>query len=128
MKKFVPFTLIFTLVIATCFIAKAQVKSSISNIHITKFDVFEKNSKIAIRIETDGSVQTNYFEIQKSTDGINFKTIALILGPDPKETTCDCYGCFDKILNSNTKTYYRAKHIDTQGIEQLSNPKLFFRS
>ena len=103
----------------------AQVKSSGRNIKITRFDVSAHDTKVAINLTTDGTVPTNYFEIQKSNDGINFKTIALILGPDPRQSSCDCYGCFDKLLNSRTGSiYYRARHIGVDGSEQLSESKL----
>ena len=29
---------------------------------------------------TDNKVPTNYFEVERSSDGINFKTIALVFG------------------------------------------------
>ena len=93
------------------------------HINFTKFDVIETNNKIAINLTTDGTVPTNYFEIQKSVDGVNFKTIALILGPDPKQTTCDCYGCFDKLLKGSQNLYYRARHIGLDGSEQLTETK-----
>lgn len=128
MKNITLSTILFTLITFICSCVNAQVQPTSSVIKFTKFDVVEQNSKIAINIETDGTVQTNYFEIQKSNDGVNFKTIALILGPDPKQTTCDCYGCFDKLLIGNTKAYYRAKHISSDGVEQVSSPKSLAKS
>ena len=119
-------TLHTILIIVSCFFyisADAQVSPSIRNINFTKFDVFAQNSKVAIKLSTDGKVATNYFEIQKSSDGVTFKTIALILGPDPKQSTCDCYGCFDKLLNDSKSAYYRAKHIGADGTEQFTDAK-----
>ena len=73
---------------------------------------------------TDNKVPTNYFEIERSSDGINFKTIALVLGPDPKQTNCNCYECFDK-PDSNTKKYfYRLKHVSSEGEIELSETKM----
>ena len=75
--------------------------------------------------KTDGATATNYFEVQKSMDGINFKTIALVLGPDPKQTTNDSYGFFDKDLAKNAKqSYYRLVHIDADGNQKISTVKL----
>lgn len=94
-------------------------------IKFTKFSISTDKKKIAIDWATDASVPTNYFEIQKSLDGVNFKTIALVLGPDPKQSTCDCYGCFDKYVRKKAKhSYYRLKHVDTNGEEQVSEAKL----
>ena len=76
---------------------------------------------------TDGTYPTNYFEIQKSTDGKNFKTIALVLGPDPKKADCDCYSGYEK-RDRNYKNYYRLKHIDINGTVQFSETRLLNKS
>ena len=116
--------LLATLVTLFSLNSKAQITSRARNINFTKFEVTAQDCKVAINLATDGAVPTNYFEIQKSADGVNFKTIALILGPDPKQSTCDCYGCFDKLLRDSKNSFYRAKHIGTDGAEQLSDAKL----
>lgn len=109
------------------FAANSQSKQD--NINFTKFDVSVKNQKVAIDFSTDKSLETNYFEIQKSVDGINFHTIALILGPDPKQHDCDCYGYSEKLDSKNAKqSYYRAKHISADGAAQYSEPRLLTRS
>lgn len=97
-------------------------------IHITDFFVTAKAQKIIIDWKTDGETATNYFAIQKSVDGINYKTMALVLGADPKQKGCDCYGCFDKYNPKTTKSYYRLVHIDVDGTEQISEPKLLSKS
>ena len=119
--KFIQYSIIIVLALTSNF-AKAQSGKS-DNIHFTRFDVVTVNNKIAINLTTDGAVPTNYFEIQKSSDGVSFKTIALILGPDPKQSTCDCYGCFDKLLKESQTSYYRARHIGLDGSEQLTEIK-----
>ena len=125
MKSFKLSSVLILLTIFTSFNINAQVKSSTRNIKFTRFEVSAKDTKVAINLTTDGTVPTNYFEIQKSADGVNFKTIALILGPDPRQSTCDCYGCFDKLLKGSIgTTYYRAKHVGTDGSEQLTDAKL----
>lgn len=96
-----------------------------SKIIFTKFSVSTGKKRISFDWTTDGNVATNYFELQKSTDGTNFKTIAFVLGPDPKQPTCDCYGCYEKYVHKTAKhSYYRLKHVDTDGVEQLSETKL----
>ncbi len=94
-------------------------------INFTKFTVSTDQKRIALDWTTDNTVSTNYFEIQKSTDGKNFRTIAIVLGPDPKQPACDCYGCFDKYLGKTSRhSYYRLKHVDLNGVEQLSETRL----
>ncbi|MGH2565055.1 MAG: hypothetical protein ACRDE5_11110, partial [Ginsengibacter sp.] len=60
---------------------------------------------------TDNKVATNYFEIQRSVDGKNFNTIALVMGPDPKQPNCDCYEGFDKPTTKKQQYFYRLKHV-----------------
>ena len=96
-----------------------------SKLNFTTFTVTTDEKRISIDWSVENNVSANYFEIQKSVDGVNFKTIALVLGPDPKTLTGDYYGCFDKYVHKNAKhSYYRLKHIDTKGAEQLSETKL----
>jgi len=93
-------------------------------INFTAFTVNSNQKRIIIDWATDNKVSTNYFEIERSTDGINFKTIALVLGPDPKQTTCDCYEAFDKPGANAKKYFYRLKHVSTDGEIELSETKM----
>ena len=95
-----------------------------STINVTTFKIFVKEQKVIIDWKTDGATATNYFAIQKSIDGINYKTVALVLGPDPKQKNGDCYGCSDKISEAAKPSYYRLVHIDTDGNEQITEAKL----
>src|SRR5687767_2073703 len=97
-----------------------------SNIKVTDFNLSTKEQKVIIDWKTDGTIPTNYFAIQKSADGINFKTIALVLGPDPKQKG-DSYGCIDKITETRN-SYYRLVHIDTNGNEQITEAKLLAKA
>ena len=124
-KKITQIITIFISSLLVNSLAKAQNQAQVNQITFTKFSISTDNKKIAINWATDNAAPTNYFEIQKSLDGVNFKTIALILGPDPKQSLCDCYGCFDKYVHKNAKhSYYRLKHIDVNGAEQVSETKL----
>jgi hypothetical protein len=93
-------------------------------INFTSFTVNSNQKRIIIDWATDNKVPTNYFEIERSSDGINFKTIALVLGPDPKQTSCDCYECFDKPDLNSKKYFYRLKHVSTDGEIELSETKM----
>lgn len=114
--------LIFSLLIGSSVQVQAQVVNT--DIKFTKFSVSTDKKRIAIDWSVDAAFSTNYFAIQKSLDGVNFKTIALVLGPDPKQLSGDNYGCFDKYTAKNAKhLYYRLIHIDTNGAEQVSETK-----
>ena len=112
--------LIFTIVL----ISSADVKAQSGKVNVTDFTVTAKEQKVKIDWKTDGATTTNYFAIQKSTDGINFKTVALVMGPDPKQKNCDCYGCSDKYVKNAGRSYYRVVHIDNNGNEQITEAKL----
>ncbi len=95
-----------------------------AKINFTNFTVNSNQKRIRIDWTTDNKIPTNYFEIERSNDGTNFKTIALVLGPDPKQTSCDCYGCFDKPASNTKKYFYRLKHVGTDGVTELSETKM----
>ena len=95
------------------------------NINITNFTVTAKAEKVVIDWKTDGAAATNYFAIQKSTDGVNYRTVAMVMGPDPKQKDCDCYGCSDKAVSKTSKhSYYRLVHVDIDGNEQVTAAKV----
>jgi hypothetical protein len=101
----------------------SSVTAQTNKINVTDFTVSAKQQKVIIDWKTDGAM-VNYFAIQKSADGINYKTIALVLGPDPKQKNCDCYGSYDKNVSKTSKQYYRLVHIAADGTEQFTEAKL----
>jgi phosphohistidine phosphatase SixA len=115
--------LLRSLFLFTIVLGSANLRAQNTNVKVIDFTVSAKEQKVIIDWKTDGTRATNYFAIQKSTDGVNFKTIALILGPDPKKANLDCYGCTDKYIK-NAKSYYRVVHIDNDGREQITEAKV----
>ena len=115
--------LLRTLLIITIIITGSTGLKAQKNINVTDFTVTAKEQKVIIDWKTDGATSTNYFAIQKSTDGVNFKTVALVLGPDPKQKNGDYYACSDKKVTAK-HSYYRLVHIDTNGNEQITEAKL----
>ncbi|HEY9343451.1 MAG TPA: hypothetical protein VIQ23_17855 [Hanamia sp.] len=123
MKKYMSFRYSLVAFFVACsFGSIAQVQSS--KINIVDFSVVKTQDKVSINWSTDHTTPTNYFELEKSNDGKKFKTIAYILGPDPSEKDCDCYGSFDKITAVNKELYYRLKHIDKDGFVEFSEIKM----
>ena len=128
-KKVTRLITLFTFSLLIGLATQAQTQVEKNEIKFTKFSVSTDKKRITIDWSTDKAIATNYFEIQKSLDGINFKTIALVLGPDPKQVSGDCYGCFEKYIARNARhSYYRLKHIDINGVEQLSETKLLAKT
>ena len=124
MKKNILFkTAIAVLFIASSFVVNAQ-KSHQPEINIIDFNVVMSQNKVNINWSTDKANPTNYFEVEKSSDGKNFKTVAYVLGADPARTDCDCYGCFDKVSKNYKNSYYRLKHVDSEGVVEFSEVKM----
>lgn len=65
--------------------AQAQSATTDSRITITNFNVYENNDQLVIDWQATGMVEANYWQIQRSSDGKNYATIALVLGPDPRQ-------------------------------------------
>ena len=89
-------------------------------ITITNFTVYEKDAKLIVEWATDGTVATNYWQVQISNDGTQFSTIAVVLGPDPRQQG-DRYQYVEKVKAGRDVTrYYRLRHVDVNGNEQVS--------
>ena len=95
-----------------------------ARINYTSFTINATPKRILIDWGTDNKIATNYFEIERSLDGKNFKTIALVLGADPKQENCDCYEGFDKPNAKSKKYFYRLKHVGLNGEIDLSETKM----
>ena len=123
-KNLLQFLFISTIVLLSSTGLIAQKRT----INVTDFTVSAKEQKVIIDWKTDGATATNYFAVQKSTDGINYKTVALVMGPDPKQKNGDCYDYVDKNGKNLKHSYYRLVHVDTDGNEQITEAKLLARS
>jgi hypothetical protein len=111
------------LALAAAFNSNAQQTNDLGskNINITNFTVYAKEAKLIIDWATDGTAATNNWEVQRSSDGLQFSTIALVLGADPRQDG-DKYQYMEKIKdNKVTTAYYRLRHVGADGKEQLSN-------
>lgn len=101
--------------------SEAQGTHKITIVKPLNFTVYEKNSRLYIDWSIDDSTAANYFEVQKSNDRKEFRTVAIVLGPDPRKRE-DEYGYSEKIkaAKDNKIVYWRLRHIDTKGHEELS--------
>jgi hypothetical protein len=102
--------------------SKAQ-SSQPNKVNIIDFGVVIQKDKVNINWSTDNKTATNYFEVEKSSDGKIFRTVAYILGADPTKTGCDCYGCIDVVGKTKKEFYYRLKHVDTDGNVEISETR-----
>ncbi len=74
-------------------------------------------NNIQLMWSTQTETNSSYFEIQKSTDGINFSTIANLVASNNSAIQKN-YQFIDK-FNANELIYYRIKQVDKDGKEQF---------
>lgn len=91
-------------------------------ITIKDFRVARQQDKIAVKWSTEGRPEANYFEVERSVDGKNFKAVAYVLGPDPT-LEHDQFSFLEKTDDNAKGYYYRLKHVNTDGIAQFSEIK-----
>ncbi|HVZ97349.1 MAG TPA: hypothetical protein VG847_10765 [Chitinophagaceae bacterium] len=94
-----------------------------STISYTSFTINSGVKGIMIDWSVADPDKANYFEIQRSTDGKDFRTVAMVLGPDPRQPSGDQYECIDKAAKKNKKYFYRLKHVSVNGDAELSQTK-----
>ena len=128
MKKYILFRYVLVTIFAAFSFGGNAQKVQQSTIHIMDFKVVKNENRINVNWSTDNATPTNYFELQKSFDGRNFKTVAFILGPDPSKKGCDCYGCYDNITVDKKEFFYRLKHVSTNGEVEFSETKMLASS
>ncbi|MBI3717816.1 MAG: hypothetical protein HY252_04405 [Sphingobacteriales bacterium] len=71
--------------------------------------------KNIIAWEADQDLPTVYYEVQRSADSIDFKTIATVLGPKPTTNQHYYFEFGDNPLKQRKKMYYRIKQINAAG-------------
>lgn len=94
-----------------------QEQSSFSSFEVEKID-----HKILLNWTINAVGTGNYFEVERSFDGKNFKTIMVVLGPDPSIKEKEKFEGIDKTKAKN-KAYYRLKHINEEGVITFSSIK-----
>ena len=124
MKKIMIFRITFVILFTAISFGGFAQNAEQNKINIIDFHIVKNQNRVDINWSTKKDETTNYFEVEKSNDGKNFKTVALIMGPDPSKTNCDCYGCFDKVNTKSKESYYRLKHVDNNGMVQFSDVKM----
>ncbi len=72
---------------------------------------------------TEEEINNDHFELERSFDGSNFKTIAFVFGEGTEKTVRNTYQFNDKAasLQTNNVAYYRVKQVDIDGKFSYSN-------
>ena len=116
--KKITFLLLITVLL--CCNTKGQSSPGNQKITITNFKVDEKDNQLIISWATDGAVATNYWRVQSSTDGRNFSTFAIVLGPDPRQQGDNYQYKGNRVGRKENKNYYRLCAIVDDGKEIIN--------
>jgi hypothetical protein len=116
-KKIVSLLLIA--VVLTCS-TKGQTSTRIKKINVTNFKVDENDNQLTITWATDGNISANYWRVQSSTDGRNFSTFAIVLGPDPRQQGDNYQYQGHKSGKKEVKKYYRLCAVVDDGKEIIN--------
>ncbi len=83
-------------------------------VSLTRFEAFEKGNMTVLEWETASERETTHFEIERSTDGLNFETIEKIQALDNGDII-NQYSYEDKSAFLYKTVYYRLKMVDLDG-------------
>jgi hypothetical protein len=130
MKRFFTFFIIamlfclgnFSLQAQTVNLSKpASVRTSVNaettfNVTMQSFELVKTANTVRINWQTSREKNHNYFEIQRSVDGVNYELIALMFAQEDAEMG-SAYKYNDHILSSmsGSDIYYRLKMVDMEG-------------
>jgi hypothetical protein len=81
------------------------------------FDAFLSGSTVTCNWVTEQEINNNYFELERSFDGINYATAAIIFSAESNSGTTESYTYKDNaaVLQNNSIVYYRIKQVDKDG-------------
>ena len=102
-----------TVLLLIGFNASAQeIAEKSSDMKITGFTGKIEKNNLSLEWNIPAGVEDNYWEVQTSGDGINFATLGLVMGADPKsEKRSFHYKQEIKKINPGIK-FYRVLHIE----------------
>jgi hypothetical protein len=93
-----------------------------SQVKIISFEAIVKGSAITCNWVTALEINNNYFELERSFDGVNFKVTAIAFGAEGSSNANISYQFKDnnEALKRNDFVYYRLKQIGNDSIVQYS--------
>jgi hypothetical protein len=104
--------------IASSTLSKSNVSKSetAANVVLQSFDLTKSGNAIKINWQTATEKNNNYFEIQRSIDGIQYEVIALMFAKEDAEKGAAYRYTDQEIAKLNAdKVYYRLRIIDMTG-------------
>lgn len=111
--------------------AASITKSNISksdnsvNVALKSFELSRVGNSVKINWQTSIEKNNNYFEILRSTDGIQFYVIALMFAKEDAESGASYrYADQESVKLNADKVYYRLRIIDITGKSIIIDPKM----
>lgn len=111
---------------ASSTIAKTNVPKSetAANVVLQSFDLTKSGNAIKINWQTATEKNNNYFEIQRSIDGIQYEVIALMFAKEDAEKGAAYRYTDQEMAKLNAdKVYYRLRIIDITGKSSMIESK-----
>ncbi len=138
MKRFFTHSCIVILLILAAINSSAQSVNSIgsekrgsksvnetgSKVEMHSFDLAQTANTVKINWQTSREIRHNYFEIQRSNDGVNYEVIALMFAMEDAEKGA-AYKYHDHLPFNQTAgdLYYRLRLVDLNGKSFLLSPR-----
>ncbi len=85
-------------------------------VSLVSFEVEKSDNSVKLQWSTASELNNDFFTLEKSNDGYNFKEIAKVLGSGTTKLT-NQYTFFDS--NSSIKSYYRLSQTDFDGTVEI---------
>jgi hypothetical protein len=101
--------------------AECRPESALLPVQLIAFSAKKQDNGALITWTTGSEINNNYFEVQTSSDGVNWVTIAIVQGAGNSSDENN-YSVFDNEPTHSIQ-YYRLKQVDYDGTNTTSNVK-----
>ena len=91
-------------------------------VRLTAFDAKRVGTDALVTWETASELNSRGYEVQVSTTGKEFRTLASVASAAPNTNRTTQYRYIDKEANKSGTRYYRLRQIDLDGKEAFFNP------
>lgn len=95
--------------------------SAVLPLALLSFDAEKKGGKVETKWQTEQEVNTDYFEVERSINGVNFASIGQVKASGLKQKSN--YALTDNTPPQSNTLYYRLKMLDKDGTFEYSKVK-----
>ena len=101
------------------FIVSQSWPNAVIPVTLSSFDAVGSKDQVDLKWVTASEINSQSFEVERSTDGSNFKSIASVKAKG-SSTSNSIYQITDKNLPASSTLYYRLRQVDIDGITTYS--------